>query len=205
MKLKQLLAVAVLASASYASAKQLENLTSNADTQILVKNNFGECVTVLANRNLTGCGGAPAPAPAPAPVEHVQDRQMVSLSADTYFDFDKAVLKPEGKAAIQQLAQQLNSRGANLQKVTVVGNTDSKGSDAYNQKLSERRAAAVGNFLIENGVPAALIEAYGNGERNPVASNDTAQGRAQNRRVDITVDGVVERSVQQPVAGAVAQ
>lgn len=203
MKLKQLLAVAVLASASYASAQQLENLTSNADTQILVKNNFGECVTVLANRNLTGCGGAPAPAP--APVEHVQDRQVVSLSADTYFDFDKAVLKPEGKAAIQQLAQQLNSRGANLQKVTVVGNTDSKGSDAYNQKLSERRAAAVGNFLIENGVPAALIEAYGNGERNPVASNDTAQGRAQNRRVDITVDGVVERSVQQPVAGAVAQ
>ena len=60
MKLKQLLAVAVLAGASYASAQQLENLTSNADTQILVKNNFGECVTVMANRNLTGCGDAPA-------------------------------------------------------------------------------------------------------------------------------------------------
>lgn len=202
MKLKQLLAVAVLASASYASAQQLENLTSNADTQILVKNNFGECVTVLANRNLTGCGDAPAQ---PETVQQVQERQVVSLSADTYFDFDKAVLKPEGKAAIQQLAQELNSRGANVQKITVVGNTDSKGSDAYNQKLSERRAAAVGNYLIENGVPATLIEAYGNGERNPVASNDTAEGRAQNRRVDITVDGVVERSVQQPVAGAVAQ
>lgn len=201
MKLKQLLAVAVLAGASYASAQQLEDLTSNADTQILVKNNFGECVTVLANRNLTGCGDAPAP----QPVERVQERQVVTLSADTYFDFDKAVLKPEGQAAIQQLAQQLNSRGANVQKITVVGNTDSKGSDAYNQKLSERRAAAVGNYLIENGVPASLIEAYGNGERNPVASNDTAEGRAQNRRVDITVDGVVERSVQQPTAGAVAQ
>lgn len=202
MKLKQLLAVAVLAGASYASAQQLENLTSNADTQILVKNNFGECVTVMANRNLTGCGDAPAQ---PQPVQQVAERQVVTLSADTYFDFDKAVLKPEGKAAIQQLAQELNSRGANVQKITVVGNTDSKGSDAYNQKLSERRAAAVGNFLIENGVPSTIIEAYGNGERNPVASNDTAQGRAQNRRVDITVDGVVERSVQQPTAGVVTQ
>ncbi|SUO91498.1 OmpA family protein [Suttonella indologenes] len=202
MKLKQLLAVAVLAGASYASAQQLENLTSNADTQILVKNNFGECVTVMANRNLTGCGDAPAQ---PQPVQQVAERQVVTLSADTYFDFDKSVLKPEGKAAIRQLAQELNSRGANVQKITVVGNTDSKGSDAYNQKLSERRAAAVGNFLIENGVPGTIIEAYGNGERNPVASNDTAQGRAQNRRVDITVDGVVERSVQQPSTGIVTQ
>lgn len=202
MKLKQLLAVAVLAGASYASAQQLENLTSNADTQILVKNNFGECVTVMANRNLTGCGDAPAQ---PQPVQQVAERQVVTLSADTYFDFDKSVLKPEGKAAIRQLAQELNSRGANLQKITVVGNTDSKGSDTYNQKLSERRAAAVGNFLIENGVPGTIIEAYGNGERNPVASNDTAQGRAQNRRVDITVDGVVERSVQQPSTGIVTQ
>ncbi|MDO4776540.1 MAG: OmpA family protein [Cardiobacteriaceae bacterium] len=161
----------------------MEDLTSGYG--ILVKNNYDQCVTVLKNEGRTGCGAAPE-------VEVKQERQVITLSADTYFDFDKSVLKPEGKQAIQQLAQDLNSRGANVQKITVVGNTDSKGSDAYNQKLSERRAAAVGNYMIENGVPASLIEAYGNGERNPVADNATAEGRAQNRRVDIAVDGVIE-------------
>lgn len=203
MKLKKLMAVAVIAAgASYAFADtQLEDLTSNAGgEQILVKNNFGECVTVTANRNLTGCGAAEAP----KQMETVADHQVITLSADTYFDFNKYNLKPEGKAVLQQLAQQLNTRGAEIQKITVVGNTDSKGTDAYNQKLSERRAATVGNYLIENGVNPALIQAYGNGERNPVASNATAEGRAQNRRVDITVDGVVTREVQQPV-GAAAQ
>lgn len=186
MKLKKLIATAVLASCA-TSAFALtanEDLTSNADEMILVKNNFGECVTVNANRNLTGCGAEV--------VQQVLQTEVITLSADTYFDFDKAILKPEGQMAIQQLAGELNSRGANVRKITVVGNTDSKGSDEYNQKLSERRAAAVGNYMIQNGVPASLIEAYGNGERNPVATNDTAEGRAQNRRVDITVDGMVE-------------
>ena len=96
----------------------------------------------------------------------------------------------------------MNQRGANIQKITVVGHTDSKGSDAYNQKLSERRASTVANYLAENGVPSQLIEAYGQGEKNPVATNKTAEGRAQNRRVEVTVDGLVERQVQQPAAGA---
>lgn len=191
MKLNKLIASIVIAScagvafAEGADSSRQEDLTSGFG--ILVKNNFDQCVTVLKNEGRTGCGEA-----APAPVEMRQERQVITLSADTYFDFDKSDLKPEGKQAIQQLAQDLNSRGANVQKITVVGNTDSKGTDAYNQKLSERRAAAVGNYMIENGVPASLIEAYGNGERNPVADNGTAEGRAQNRRVDIAVDGVVE-------------
>ncbi|ABQ13451.1 OmpA family protein [Dichelobacter nodosus] len=201
MNLKKLLAVAIFAaSAAGASADTMENLTSNKDTQILVKNRFGECVTVKANRNLTGCGEQPVVEQAPAQqVEQVLETEVKTFSADTYFDFDKSSLKPEGKAAIQQLAQELNQRGANVRKITVIGNTDSKGSDAYNQKLSERRARAVSNYLIENGVPASIIEAYGNGERQPVASNDTEAGRAQNRRVDIAVDGIVERPVQRVI------
>ncbi|MDO5090127.1 MAG: OmpA family protein [Cardiobacteriaceae bacterium] len=189
MKLNKMIAsvaIAACATSAFADSTRVEDLTSGFG--ILVKNNYDQCVTVLKNEGRTGCGEA-APEP---PKEMKQERQVITLSADTYFDFDKAVLKPEGKQAIQQLAQDLNSRGANVQKITVVGNTDSKGSDAYNQKLSERRAAAVGNYMIENGVPASLIEAYGNGERNPVADNATAEGRAQNRRVDIAVDGVVE-------------
>lgn len=199
MKLKKLIAslaiagCAATAFAEGADSSRQEDLTSGFG--VLVKNNYGQCVTVLKNEGRTGCGEA-----APAPVEVRQERQVITLSADTYFDFDKSNLKPEGKQAIQQLAQDLNSRGANVQKITVVGNTDSKGTDAYNQKLSERRAAAVGNYMIENGVPASLIEAYGNGERNPVADNATAEGRAQNRRVDISVDGVVEVPVGTPGA-----
>lgn len=187
MKLNKMIAsvaIAACATSAFADSSRVEDLTSGFG--ILVKNNYDQCVTVLKNEGRTGCGAAPEVK------EMKQERQVITLSADTYFDFDKSVLKPEGKQAIQQLAQDLNSRGANVQKITVVGNTDSKGSDAYNQKLSERRAAAVGNYMIENGVPASLIEAYGNGERNPVADNATAEGRAQNRRVDIAVDGVVE-------------
>ena len=193
MKLKKLIAsvaLASLASAAFADSA-LETVTSNADTQILVKNNFGECVTTLANRNLKGCGEQ---APQPQ-IEMIN--QTITLAADTYFDFDKSVIKPDGQAALQQLAQQLQGSGAHIQKITVVGNTDSKGSDAYNQKLSERRAAAVGNYLIQLGIPASIIEAYGNGERNPVADNKTAEGRAQNRRVDIAVQGYIERQAQQ--------
>ncbi len=196
MKLKKLIAVAALASCA-TSAFALtadEDLTSSDQT--LVKNNFGECVTVNANRNLKNCGK----------VEKVEEKlvmgqELVTLSANTYFDFDKSILKSEGKSAIQELAQELNQRGANVKAITVVGNTDAKGSATYNQKLSERRAAAVGNYLIENGVPASLVEAYGNGERNPVASNATAKGRAQNRRVDIEIKGFISK----PISGDAVQ
>ncbi|RKW12891.1 MAG: OmpA family protein [Cardiobacterium sp.] len=199
MKLKKLIAVAVLAASAapaFADLPANEDLTSAGGD--LVKNRWGECVTVNANKGLTGCGVQEAP-PAPPPVMEKRT-ETITLAADTYFDFDKYKLKPAGKEALQQLAGDLNQRGANIQKITVVGNTDSKGSDAYNQKLSERRANTVANYLVENGVPQSLIEAYGNGERNPVATNKTAEGRAQNRRVDVTVDGLVEREVAQPAA-----
>lgn len=197
MKLKNLIAVAVLtacAAPAFADLSADEDLTSRGGD--LVKNRWGECVTVNANQNLRDCG-VQAPAPQPQ-TEMVSQREVITLGADTYFDFDKSNLKPAGKEAIQELAGQLNQRGANIQKITVVGHTDSKGSDAYNQKLSERRASTVANYLAENGVPSQLIEAYGQGESNPVATNKTAEGRAQNRRVDVTVDGFVERQVQQP-------
>lgn len=203
MKLKSMIASAMLvAGTSFAGAQQLEDLTSNADTQILVKNNFGECVTVTANRNLVGCGVVEE-----KPVEKITEvvTQNVSLSGDAYFNFDKYDLKPEGKEAIQKLAQELNQRGAAVQSITVVGNTDSVGSDVYNQKLSERRAASVANYLVENGVPASIIQSRGDGERNPVASNSTAEGRAKNRRVDIQITGIVEEAVVTEVIEAPVQ
>lgn len=129
---------------------------------------------------------APTPAPEPAPAPVVVS-EKVSYSADAFFDFDKSVLKPAGKASLDELTEKL--QGMNLEVIIAVGHTDSIGSDAYNDKLSVRRAAAVKAYLEGKGVDAGRIFTEGKGERQPKASNKTAAGRAQNRRVEIEVVG----------------
>ena len=194
MKLNKIIAAALIA-ASASSAFALsadDDLTTRYD--IAVKDSSGNCVKVLGNVQAPECHPQQ-----PAQVEVVQQVEEISLSADTFFAFDKSDLKPQGKEVISQLAADVNSRGANVQKITVVGNTDWVGTEQYNQGLSERRAASVANYLIERGVPAQLIEAYGVGESNPIATNETAEGRALNRRVDITINGTVERQVTETV------
>jgi OOP family OmpA-OmpF porin len=110
-----------------------------------------------------------------------------TLSAVTLFDFDKAVLKEEGKAALQELAAGIKASGMKVEDINVTGYTDSIGSESYNQGLSVRRAMAVKDYLVSEGVNADIIDASGAGESNPVASNDTAAGRAENRRVEVEV------------------
>jgi OOP family OmpA-OmpF porin len=127
---------------------------------------------------------APAPAPAPAPVP---TSEKVSYSADTFFDFDKAVLKPAGKAALDDLVSKL--KDMNLEVIIAVGHTDAIGTDAYNQKLSVRRAESVKAYLQSKGVEQNRIYTEGKGEKQPVASNKDASGRAKNRRVEIEVVG----------------
>jgi OOP family OmpA-OmpF porin len=129
---------------------------------------------------------APAPAPAPAPVV-VPTSEKVSYSADAFFDFDKAVLKPEGKAALNDLTSKL--QGINLEVIIAVGHTDSIGTDGYNQKLSIRRAEAVKAYLLSKGVEANRVYTEGKGEKQPVADNKSTSGRAKNRRVEIEVVG----------------
>jgi len=118
---------------------------------------------------------------------------VASLAADVNFDFDKSVLKPEGRAALDRLVTDM--RQVEVRRVDLVGHTDSIGTEQYNQGLSERRAASVQTYLIDRGVNPALITASGRGELQPIASNATPEGRAMNRRVDITVDAV--RIIQQ--------
>ncbi len=129
---------------------------------------------------------APAPAPAPAPgVKH----DKIVLSADALFDFNKAILKPEGKNHIDsELAKAHQSGTDSIKSVKVVGYTDSIGTQKYNQKLSLQRAEAVKAYLVSKGVPAYKIEAEGRGEKDPVASNKTKAGRAQNRRAEIIIE-----------------
>ncbi|MCC6209673.1 MAG: OmpA family protein [Burkholderiales bacterium] len=130
----------------------------------------------------------PAPAkPKPAPAKPKPVAEKVTLAADVLFDFDKAVLKNEGKAKLDDLATKVNA--INLEVVIAIGHTDSIGADAYNQKLSVRRAESVKAYLVSKGVAPNRVYTEGKGEKQPVASNKTADGRQKNRRVEIEVIG----------------
>ena len=111
---------------------------------------------------------------------------VISLS-DILFDVNQATLKPGAANNVQKIAAILNQYPN--YNISVEGHTDSQGSDAYNQSLSERRAAAVRMQLISGGVPESRITSKGFGESQPVASNDTPAGRQQNRRVEVIVLG----------------
>jgi OOP family OmpA-OmpF porin len=109
------------------------------------------------------------------------------LNADALFDFDKSVLKPAAVASLNSLAGKVKS--LTLEVIVAVGHTDSVGTDAYNQKLSIRRAEAVKKHLVSQGIEAKRIYVEGKGESQPVADNKTAEGRAKNRRVQIEAIG----------------
>ncbi len=133
---------------------------------------------------------SPAPAPAApvvAPVRPAPVQEKVTFAADALFDFDKSVIKTDAQAKLADLVSK--TQGVNLEVIIAVGHTDSIGTDAYNQKLSIRRAEAVKEFLVSKGVERNRVYTEGKGEAQPVASNKTAAGRAKNRRVEVEVVG----------------
>jgi len=144
---------------------------------------------------------APRPAaPAPAPAVPKPAAEKVTLAADTLFDFDKAVLRPEGRAKLDELASKIG--GIKLEVIIAVGHADRIGSDTYNQNLSERRAAAVKQYLVSKGIEANRIYTEGKGEKQPVTGDKCAKMGKEHRsnkklveclqpdrRVDIEVIG----------------
>jgi len=128
---------------------------------------------------------APAPAARPAPPPAAATK--VTYAADTFFDFDKSVLKADGKAKLDDLVGKV--KAINLEVIIAVGHTDSAGSDAYNQKLSVKRADAVKAYLTSKGIEKNRVYTEGKGEKQPVADNKTDAGRSKNRRVEIEVVG----------------
>ena len=115
----------------------------------------------------------------------------MTFAADAFFDFDKATLKPEARAKLDDLVSKTS--GINLEVIIAVGHTDAVGSDAYNQKLSVRRSEAIKAYLTSKGVEKNRVYTEGKGEKQPVADNKTSEGRAKNRRVEIEVVGTRTR------------
>ncbi len=169
----------------------------------LITDGFGDCVKTGAwnkAHDLVDCGAAPAQAaaePEPAPVAEpvpapVAVTESVSLSAGALFDVNSDNLKDAGKRELSQLADRIKAM-KEVQSVKIVGHTDSSGAEAYNQVLSQKRANSVKNYLLDQGVPPTIMSTLGMGESRPVASNATREGRAKNRRVEITIEGTQTR------------
>ena len=214
-KVAMLLASAVLATSAGAQVKAADGGKTvdnwqNGTGELVWKNGTNELCWRDANWTpataAEGCDGAlqkaapapvaapdAAPAPAapaaqaPAAAAPVAAAQKVTYAADAFFDFDKSVLKPEGKAKLDDLTAKV--KDINLEVIIAVGHTDSVGSDAYNQKLSVRRAEAVKAYLVSKGIDKSRVYTEGKGEKQPVADNKTAAGRAKNRRVEVEVVG----------------
>lgn len=131
---------------------------------------------------------APRPAPPPPPpvAQAPPPAKKKIVLRSVHFDFDKSTIRPDAVPVLNEAAETLKAEGGVA--VIVEGHTDSVGTAAYNQKLSRRRADAVRQYLVKHGIPANRITAEGFGESRPVASNDTEDGRAQNRRVELRVD-----------------
>jgi OOP family OmpA-OmpF porin len=160
----------------------------------IVRDAYGDCwhtgYWTPADATVVGCDGYVAPVAAavqPAQAKPVPTSEKVTYAADAFFDFDKSVLKPEGKHALNELIGKL--KYINVEAIVATGHTDAIGTVAYNQKLSVRRAEAVKHYMVSHGVAADRIYVSGKGKSQPIATNKTAAGRAKNRRVDVEVVG----------------
>ena len=127
----------------------------------------------------------PAPKPEPKPKPAPKVERTIILD-DVLFDFDRSTVKPEAAAILDRLVAFMNENKD--KKVSLSGHTDNVGTDAYNQRLSERRVASVQDYVIKKGVGSESISGQGFGESKPIADNKTREGRAKNRRVEIKVN-----------------
>jgi outer membrane protein OmpA-like peptidoglycan-associated protein len=120
-----------------------------------------------------------------ARVERVGEGVLVTFDTGLLFDFDSDVIKGAAATNLQELARSLNENRES--ELMIVGHTDARGTDSYNQDLSQRRAAAARSYLVGQGVDASRIRTVGRGEAEPVATNDSEAGRQQNRRVEVAI------------------
>jgi len=127
-----------------------------------------------------------------------QDHLQVSMASDVMFESGSSYLQPGGRDKLRQFADVLNRYPRT--NIEVIGHTDSRGSDESNYELSRQRAVAVADELVRDGVSNARIKVRGEGESRPVATNDTPEGRAMNRRVEINI--VPDEGLRREEAGS---
>lgn len=127
-------------------------------------------------------------------VERSGDDITLNMPDSVTFDFDSSDLTNEARRALDDVTEVLNAYPDT--RIDIAGHTDSTGAEDYNQRLSERRAESVGTYLRQGGIASSRLSMTGYGESRPVASNDTDSGRAQNRRVEITLSPIEERIEQ---------
>ena len=165
-------------------------------TGVVVRDSSGNCVrtsnwtTQSATKDCDAHLLPPVAAAPPAPAEIAAiepQREPINIAEKAGFDFDQAVLRAEDKQRLDAAVAQLKTLPEDA-TIQVTGYTDSIGSEKYNQELSMRRAQAAQEYLVSNGVDQKRIVLSGMGESNPIASNDTAEGRAQNRRVEVAAE-----------------
>jgi outer membrane protein OmpA-like peptidoglycan-associated protein len=122
-----------------------------------------------------------------ASVKAEETRTVITLSGEVLFKTNEATLLPIAQTQLDKVAEALKSQGED-KKIVIEGHTDSRGKDDFNQGLSQRRAEAVRSYLVSRGLDADMVQALGKGELEPVADNKTAEGRANNRRVEIEIE-----------------
>jgi outer membrane protein OmpA-like peptidoglycan-associated protein len=120
-----------------------------------------------------------------AKIERVGEGIKITFDSGILFDVNKSDLRPQAKSNLESLAKILNKYDDT--NILIEGDTDNTGTEEYNQQLSERRAQSVANYLMGLGVTGARISTVGLGELNPIASNDSVEGRQQNRRVEVAI------------------
>ena len=201
----------LVATASAHQGKYVSDGSGNA-----VSDGSGNCVTAITGNDFDNCGiqaageiakpPAPVVVPSPAPVNVAvikpkpiikpkpRPRPIVKTlslneTGGANFAFDSDSVSQKGEDQLASFATMVNSSNIKPSTVSIVGHTDSIGSEGYNQKLSERRANSVAGFLSSKGMNRGVMQVSGRGESQPVASNKSKAGRAQNRRVDIRVTG----------------
>jgi len=200
-----LLALAVLLLSANTWADDRGRLTSGSGP---VKTGAGDCVNAMGGDTspMEACGDAMPKPPAPAATLEVVATETaatatatvmekITIAASMLFGFDSAELSDDAKAIIDERIQTLAGQAQLTSIMRVEGHTDTTGAEEYNLMLSQRRAQAVADYIVSQSyrVTSSDIEIVGKGESDPVASNDTREGRAQNRRVDIFAQGQLPR------------
>jgi OOP family OmpA-OmpF porin len=213
MKLKKLIfsaGVALIATSAISNVYAYDGGYVQDASGIGVKSADGKCVRSAVGAMLDGCFAIPAagaimkppapvvvPPPAPVVVAKPKPKPLPPIvkvltlneAGGSNFAFDSDKLSPKGIDQLTTFTSAVKSSNVSPASVSVVGHTDSIGSETYNQTLSERRANSVASFLASQGIDRGIMQVSGRGESQPVASNKSKAGRAQNRRVDIRVSG----------------